>query len=263
MSITFDEEPFAEGRFRRAYMGVYTTPKRRRGEQCVVKEMSEEYMWSAIDWKMTLDTNKVAQDLAEDYNTWLSHGRYSGRCTFTDVEIWRVTRCSSGSTLNVGEYTTVEEYLPGRFQKFCNNYGYIAPGAQNTIMPAFMHWSWWHTGGQTMIADLQGVRNRSSFRLTDPAILSTNGQYGVTDMGVEGMCMFFLNHQCNRYCSGLPCPTARDVMSKIPPAYLATCTALIDQLQNATSYTHELQLPAHLRAIVCTTLAEVAARQPY
>jgi len=75
--------------------------------------------------------------------------------------------------------------------------------------------------------------------------------------------MLFLNHQCKRYCSGLPCPTARDVMSKIPPAYLATCTALIGQLQNATSYTHELQLPAHIRAIVCTTLAEVAARRLY
>ncbi len=80
------------------------------------------------------------------------------------------------------------------------------------LMPAFMHWSWAHTGGQKMIADLQGVRSHSgyTYTLTDPVLLSNHthgGQYGCTDTGVEGMAMFFLKHTCGHFCWQYPKPT--------------------------------------------------------
>ena len=47
----------------------------------------------------------------------------------------------------------------------CNNYGFISDEAKTKAitMPAFMHWSWVHTGGEMMVANLQGVRGDDGY----------------------------------------------------------------------------------------------------
>ena len=56
------------------------------------------------------------------------------------------------------------------------------------------------------------------YKLTDPAIMSINREYGVTDTGIEGMAMFFLVHGCSDICRGLPKPTLAKFVAKIPDA---------------------------------------------
>ena len=73
--------------------------------------------------------------------------------------------------------------------------------------------------GQDMVGDLQGVKQSGSmYKLTDPAIMSINREYGVTDTGIEGMAMFFLVHECSDICRGLPKPTLAKFVAKIPDA---------------------------------------------
>ncbi len=36
--------------------------------------------------------------------------------------------------------------------------------------------------------------------LSDPVILSRTGDYGVTDLGRDGISSFFSQHDCNQYC---------------------------------------------------------------
>ena len=126
-------------------------------------------------------------------------------------------------------------------------------------MPAFAHWSWWHTGGEKMIADLQGVRFDDGYTLTDPVLMSgsVNGRrYGCTDTGVEGITMFFLNHKCNEFCSNLPKPTLYSL--GVPQSQIQSVTKQLQQIFNATAYSHELKLPFEIRSRLVEPLKSIA-----
>ena len=103
------------------------------------------------------------------------------------MNVLRVTNKENyNTTPALGEWVVVEDYIEGSFKKWCNNYGFISDEAESLAksLPAFMHWSWYHTNGQMMIADLQGVKKPGGYLLTDPVILSdVDGQFGCTDFG--------------------------------------------------------------------------------
>ena len=124
-------------------------------------------------------------------------------------------------------------------------------------MPAFMHWSWYKSGGQRMIADLQGVRTAKEYLLTDPAILSNSfgGQYGCTDTGVEGIAMFFLNHKCNQFCDMYPKPTIQDVLTT------REANLQIASLSASTAYSHELKIPNDLKTRMTAVFPKIATGQ--
>jgi hypothetical protein len=74
---------------------------------------------------------------------------------------------------------------------------------------AFTHFSYLFTNRQAMVCDLQGVYNSDmippTFELTDPAIhyRSRSGKsnvFGRTDLGEDGMDLFFDTHHCNQVC---------------------------------------------------------------
>ena len=251
---------FAEGRFRRAYKGTYLGPPSKFRQTAVVKESKDSYVWESTGWDTCLRMNKEAQVLAVDFNR-CSETNYPIK--FTDVEVIRVTETNDpNSTPKLKEYVVVEDYIPGTFKKWCSNYGYISAEAKNKAitMPAFMHWSWVNSSGEKMISDLQGVRkdHPPSYTLTDPAMLSISGQYGVTDTGVEGMAMFFLHHQCNGFCKELPKPELRDFIGVIPQTQLSATMQLLQQVENATTYTHELQFSPRVKEGVATVFRRVA-----
>ena len=51
---------------------------------------------------------------------------------------------------------------------------------------------------------MQGVKEQSDYILTDPAIISLReGQYGMTDMGPQGIVQFFDQHRCNKFCKAM------------------------------------------------------------
>eukprot|EP00035_Acanthoeca_spectabilis_P000368 m.72847 g.72847 ORF g.72847 m.72847 type:complete len:297 (-) comp10169_c0_seq1:61-951(-) len=98
----------------------------------------------------------------------------------------------------------VEPYLDGSWDKFFNNFGWFNPRRTITL-EAFAHFSWAASGGQVLLCDLQGVRSKGSYLLTDPAICSqVEGACGPTDWGIKGQREFFMRHECSSLCNKLP-----------------------------------------------------------
>jgi Alpha-kinase family/von Willebrand factor type A domain len=85
----------------------------------------------------------------------------------------------------------------------------LAAAKPTDYIQAFTHFSYLFTNKQVMVCDLQGVydtdRVPPAFELSDPAIhyASTVGRkmvFGHTDMGKEGMELFFKTHKCTPVC---------------------------------------------------------------
>ena len=258
--VSFKSEHFAEGRFRRAYMGTWTSPVWKKGQRCVVKELKDSYTWDPRDWDTTVLIQKEAQKMATEFNAF-SNTNYP--ISFTEIDVMTVvTTNDPQATPRLGESVVVEDYIEGTFKKWCSNNGYISQEAETTAisMPAFMHWSWWYNYGQVMIADLQGVKQSNSYLLTDPVILSDDSTYGCTDMGVEGMAMFFTNHKCNLFCQNLPAPTFDDFVGVIPPHILQSCKIALQFTQGCTMYKSELKFPRPVKNAVLRTFRNVATQ---
>ena len=249
-TCVFETMPFAEGRFRLAYRGKYTAPLSIRGKNCVVKKNKESFAWKSTDLDKTIELYELSRSLAFSFNRF----KYVPSIRYVDVSVYQVTSAHQiGPRLN--EFVCVEDYIPGEFTKWCSNLGYISLSSE--LMPAFMHWSWVNSGGQQMIADLQGVRTDSEFILTDPVIMSNTvdgGQYGCTDTGIEGIAMFFLRHSCNKFCNGFPRPTTHDVLST-PNAQFQLAS-----LGTSTAYSHELKIPRDLREGMTVIFPTIATR---
>ena len=251
MSVEFEAKHFAEGRFRLAYKGIFTEPPSKRGKKCVVKKMKDTFTWEPTDWRETLSILETSKQLASGFNSFSNTNK---PIKFADVDIYEVTKTVEGSRPRLGECLTVEEYIPGDYIKWCNNYGVI--DTRSTSMPAFVHWSWAHTKGETMIADLQGVRRDDAYYLTDPCLLSATdgGKYGCTDMGIEGMAMFFLNHNCTDFCKNIPKPGVRGVSRE----QIAAALRNQQQISTSTAYSHEVSFPKHIRDALIPTFKQIA-----
>ena len=258
MEVRFNPTSFAEGRFRKAYMGTYITPPKKAGRECVVKEQKDSYTWKATDWGTTVSIQKKAQGFAKGFN---DHAKTTRPIQFTDVEILKVTERSNPYTRpKLNEYVTCEDYIPGQYKKWISNYGYISDESKS--LPAFAHWSWIHTEGDIMIADLQGVRNDNSYILTDPVLLSATadgGEYGCTDMGIEGMAVFFLNHKCNEFCNMFSKPSVRS--AGVSQIQISAASLLLQQITNSTAYSHEKRFPAHIREALVPIFKGIAKRR--
>ncbi len=250
MATTFSSTSFAEGRFRRAYKGIFTKPPSKEGMQCVVKEKKASYTWAATDWDIAVEVYKKAQSLADNFNKELPCTK---KVMYVNAEVQKVTKSLHG-TPKLNEYVLVEDYIPGKFTKWCNNYGYIS--SDSRLMPAFMHWSWVSSKGCIMIADLQGIKEEAKYILTDPVVMSntTGGKYGSTDTGVEGIAMFFLKHTCNDLCRKFPRPMIGDVLTS------EEAKLQIGTLSTSTAYSHELKIPDHYKKRMITIFPTIASR---
>ncbi len=99
------------------------------------------------------------------------------------------------------EWVLCEYYLSGKFTKFNSNSGYINKKYKNNSIQAFSHWTYHFSKGKYLMCDIQGIRNKTNYIITDPCICSLNkGTYGVTDIGFKGIIAFFNNHKCNEFC---------------------------------------------------------------
>ena len=241
----FNPKPFAEGRFRLAYKGEWKTPEK-EGKPCVIKRMKSGAVVTPGSWDCTLKIHNRAKTLAQQFQ----YSYYPVR--FTDIGRYTVNRPQ------LTEYVVVEDYLEGEFMKWCNNYGYISPKAksEHITMPAFVHWSWLYTKGHEMVCDLQGVRDENGYHLTDPVILSLNNSYGETDMGIEGMAMFFMNHECNGICNGWNRPRWESFIGMIPRGTLAA-------FNSATAYTFECKFPPEIKRTVTSVFLQTAQGQNF
>ena len=260
---SFNEQSFAEGRFRRAFKGVWISHPERGGKQVVIKEMKDIFMWEPTNWDTTLKIYSTAADLANKFNSSVRPARV---ITYVDVEKAIITQRSTPmATPRVNEYVVVEDYLPGDFTKWCNNFGYISQSAMgvHNLLPAFMHWTWAYTRGEMMVADLQGVFDDGRYRLTDPVIMSLDAKFGATDTSVEGILGFFLAHRCtNVACGGLPKPKLRDFARVIPDQDMKEFQQKLRKFfTSSTTYRQEINVLPSFRSKVQEVLRQIAQRQ--
>ncbi|RSL45510.1 hypothetical protein CEP54_014231 [Fusarium duplospermum] len=99
-----------------------------------------------------------------------------------------------------GQKALCEPFIQN-YQKFNSNSGWNDDSrAWGEVMQALSHFSYHLSGGQFVLCDLQGGIYQREIVLSDPVILSRNRDYGVTDLGSEGISSFFSQHSCNNYC---------------------------------------------------------------
>ena len=198
--------------------------------------MKDRYLGHPSDWDTTVKIYTKASELAQSFN---EYSKTDHPVSFTGVDVVFVSCLFDQSAVpKIGEYVVVEDYIEGEYKKWCNNYGYLSTEYQS--MPAFMHWSWVHTKGQLMIADLQGVRGDDRFSLTDPVIMFVDNSYGPTDTGVEGMIMFFRNMNATNFVAICQSQNfAREIPLILLEKYLLHCWMLASKCScHATTPPH-------------------------
>ena len=70
--------------------------------------------------------------------------------------------------VGIDKIYTGEYFMPGRYAKFNNNFGYVAQRSDfmNEYAQAFSHFSYEESRGQLLICDIQGTNEM----LTDPQV---------------------------------------------------------------------------------------------
>lgn len=87
------------------------------------------------------------------------------------------------------------------YEKFNSNSGWVDYSeGWGEVMQALSHFSYHVSGGFYVLCDLQGGIYQHEVVLSDPVILSRRREYGVTDLGPDGISSFFSNHDCNEFC---------------------------------------------------------------
>jgi len=146
----------------------------------------------------------------------------------------------------LGEVVIIEDYLMGDYVKWNSNGGWIDTLKSDTSIQAFCHWTFHQSGGKYLFCDAQGVRQKDTYVLTDPCILSLEGStYGVTDMGKDYIWNWFRNHKCNKYCDKSWIRPTKEQLDSVPERVrgLGKATSYVD----AMSMKHTDQLNPALR----------------
>ena len=120
MYVVWEPARFAEGSFRYAIRGTWLRHLTKQGQKCVVKHQKESFTWKPNEWDTTIKIYKDAQALAKGFNNFYKTDR---PISFTDVTLMKcIQQHSSGP--KCGEYIVIEDYLDGKYIKWCNNHGF-------------------------------------------------------------------------------------------------------------------------------------------
>ncbi|EAQ87735.1 hypothetical protein CHGG_04354 [Chaetomium globosum CBS 148.51] len=193
------EAPFASTKYRWLARGGYTSGPR-RGEVCVVKWFKSTATRLEEDY-FTYDTKAVdkATEIVAHFN------RLRMVDKRIEVNVPAAWKFNDGDDNWGGRRALCEPYIPN-YEKFNSNTGwknnYWGDGTNpwRLIMQALSHFSYHITQGEYLLCDLQGGVYGNKVVLSNPVILSLTREYGVTDLGVNGINNFFHQHICNQYC---------------------------------------------------------------
>lgn len=222
--LTFDMKPFAEGGFREAFKAKVDHGKGsylgfEEGSELVIKAMKPELWNRGIrltqkDVDMQNEAAKLADKFTEKVKPTKGGKTCNLYCRTCKLDPCRedFTNSKGNVIFRKGENTSVEQIVNGEWEKFNSNSGWSSGNA--TLPDAFSHWTWVETGGDMLVCDLQGHRGRPGgpkyagreeyyYLLTDPAIISKDQRFGMTDLGSVGISNFFAHHECNSLCYSL------------------------------------------------------------
>ncbi|RYP90315.1 hypothetical protein DL770_003538 [Monosporascus sp. CRB-9-2] len=193
LTIRKRKTPFAQGALRLAFHArtsfstnnyVVKTSKR-RGE--LLPLFTEDMRCQALCKSFALEFNSLLD--GEHTIDFLATACFKGNSSSTDA-----TTCIS-----------LEPFLEGTYVKYNGNAGYVEDRPDdpvNRACQAFSHFTFERSKGQFLVCDLQGV---GKF-LTDPVIHTADDnrfKLSRTNLGLEGMKLFFASHECNDECRRL------------------------------------------------------------
>ncbi|CAF2070575.1 unnamed protein product [Rotaria magnacalcarata] len=191
-----DCEHIASGSCRAAYLGTDTQTK----QPVVIKQFVADHVDSRkLDryWSEDIEASRVAQNFSNKYNEYMN----TSKPIYFIIPI--VHHCSNniGQPFKSCERVLIEPYLGDSYEKFNTNHGMIIQSStQGFSMPTLSHFSYHISGGQYLLCDLQGIKKSGRYILTDPVICSLTEQFGLTDLGEDGIRSFFANHKCTPLC---------------------------------------------------------------
>ncbi|KMP10249.1 hypothetical protein CIRG_09930 [Coccidioides immitis RMSCC 2394] len=188
------DNPFAQGAFRWVAKGKYTSGPR-SGQACVIKWFKTGAVFS--DDYFTLDIKAIDKAL-EIVNRFNQLDIITKVVKINIAAVWVFEDDASDKW--AGQNNLCEPFIQN-YQKFNSNSGWN-DGSQGwgKVMQALSHFSYHLSGGNYVLCDLQGGVYQHEVVLSDPVILSRNREYGVTDLGSDGISSFFSQHKCNNYC---------------------------------------------------------------
>jgi len=194
---TFDwdalENPFASGAFRWVAKGRYTSGDR-AGQAAVTKWFKTGTVFEKDYFNLDIKAVDKALEIVNRFN---QLNVVSKVIKVNVPQVWTFTH-DSGEW--AGSKTLTEPFIQN-YQKFNSNSGWTDTTRMwAQAMQALSHFSYHVSGGMFVLCDIQGGIYQNEVVLSDPAILSRNRDYGVTDLGPEGISSFFSTHTCNSYC---------------------------------------------------------------
>jgi hypothetical protein len=188
------ENPIAQGAFRWVAKGSYTSGPR-KNQACVVKWFKTGAVFSDDYFSLDIKAVDKALDIVNRFNQL----NIINKVVKINVpEVWYFTDDSNNEW--AGQRHLCEPFIRN-YQKFNSNTGWNDDSmAWGEVMQALSHFSYHITGGNYVLCDLQGGIYQHEVVLSDPVILSRNREYGVTDLGPDGISSFFSQHGCNKFC---------------------------------------------------------------
>jgi hypothetical protein len=188
------EHPFASGAFRWVAKGRYTNGER-AGQACVSKWFKSGAVFSADYFTLDIKAVDKALEIANRFNQ-LDIADKPVKINVPAV--WRFTDDAHSDW--AGQRVLCEPFIEN-YEKFNSNTGWNdARREWAQVMQALSHFSYHISGGNYVLCDLQGGIYQQAVVLSDPVILSRTREYGVTDLGADGIVSFFSQHSCNGYC---------------------------------------------------------------
>jgi len=192
------------GTQRIAYAGIVNRDHRgiEKGTKVVMKKFIDIPIWESGEWNDEIECYEMAKYLSDKWNK----RKYMTKKLELYIPRKAVKKRGLGNKVKVGEWVLVERYLEGEWQKWNSNNGYVH---HNTSpIHAFCHWTYHHSKGRLLFCDVQGVKTKNSYILSDPCIVTnwdpkikdSKPKYGLSDGGIQCITSFFLNHKCNKYC---------------------------------------------------------------
>lgn len=187
--------PFDEGKFRWVAKGTYTEGIR-AGESCVCKWFKAGVVFEFPFFNLDIKVHHTAQHVIE---TWNANSYIEKPILINIPQVWTFDKDCNGPW--AGSMVLQEPFIYN-YKKFNSNTGWTNDSTPwDRVIQALSHFSYHASGGKLVLCDLQGGIYSNAIVLTDPAILSVDRSYGVTDLGPTGICSFFSNHKCNEFCS--------------------------------------------------------------
>ena len=228
---TFDKKPFAEGTFRYCYKGTIknkngkvSTPDLFPNEYCVVKVLKKTGDNDVSDFYYDLKNYFYSKKISLAFNLENQSNSKIPKMNYVNAYATTLDKYATYYLFNFipfrnddqmekikkDELILIEPFIDGKYQKFINNDCLFRSNTDNNVA-YFMHWNWVHSKGEKLICDVQGVKKKGKYELTDPATQSIDGEYGKSDLGPDSLIIFIYSHKHNKLCENLPWPNEEKI----------------------------------------------------